>query len=162
MATTGTMRIRRATNADLGAVLELYAEAGLAGETPVSADEARDILARISRYPSYRLWIAETDGGIVGTYALLVADNIAHAGRPYAIVEQVAVARQRRNAGIGTLMMRHAMDLAIEAGCYKLMLSSHVTRTDAHAFYEKLGFARHGYSFVVALGEAGRAPRGAG
>jgi predicted GNAT family acetyltransferase len=41
-------------------------------------------------------------------------------------------------------------DLVVrEAGCYKMALSSNVKRAAAHAFYESLGFERHGYSFVI-------------
>jgi GNAT superfamily N-acetyltransferase len=46
-------------------------------------------------------------------------------------------------------MMEHARELAREAGCYKLALSSNQRRVQAHAFYERLGFERHGVSFVV-------------
>lgn len=53
--------------------------------------------------------------------------------------------------GIGQAMMRHAFDEARAAGCYKLMLSSNARRERAHAFYEQLGFERHGYSFRINL-----------
>jgi GNAT superfamily N-acetyltransferase len=52
-------------------------------------------------------------------------------------------------------MMRHAMDRARAADCYKLTLSSNAKRERAHAFYEQLGFARHGYSFLIRLDEEG-------
>jgi GNAT superfamily N-acetyltransferase len=48
-------------------------------------------------------------------------------------------------------MMQHAMQIAAEHGCYKLALTSNVRREGAHAFYDRLGFERHGVSFVVAL-----------
>jgi hypothetical protein len=44
------------------------------------------------------------------------------------------------------------MDRAAAAGCYKLALSSNERREAAHAFYDSLGFQRHGFSFVVPLG----------
>jgi len=47
--------------------------------------------------------------------------------------------------------MMHAMDLARHAGCYKLALSSNQKRHRAHAFYESLGFQKHGYSFQIQL-----------
>jgi GNAT superfamily N-acetyltransferase len=47
--------------------------------------------------------------------------------------------------------MDDAMRLAREAGCYKLALSSNRRRERAHAFYERLGFGRHGVSFLVEL-----------
>ena len=37
-------------------------------------------------------------------------------------------------------------------GCYKLVLSSNAKRERAHAFYESLGFERHGYSFRIESG----------
>lgn len=156
---TAVVEIRRAGDGDLAAILALYAECGLAGERPVSAAEARDIFHRTNRYPSYRFWVAEQSGTVVATYALLIVDNMAHSGRPFAIVEQVAVDPRRQGQGVGQLMMRHAMDEAQTAGCYKLMLSSHVARASAHAFYDKLGFERHGYGFVVPLPEP-RSPDG--
>jgi GNAT superfamily N-acetyltransferase len=48
-------------------------------------------------------------------------------------------------------MMHHAMALAREAGCYKLVLSSNQKRERAHAFYESLGFQRHGFSFSIEI-----------
>jgi GNAT superfamily N-acetyltransferase len=48
-------------------------------------------------------------------------------------------------------MMMHAMDLARQAGCYKLALSSNQKRQRAHAFYESIGFEKHGYSFQINL-----------
>lgn len=156
VSSSSEIGIRRASEADLGSIQGLYAEVGLDGGTPLPRAEAADIFRRMSRYPSYRLWVAETGGSIVGTYALLILDNIAHSGRPFAVVEQVAVTTRRQNAGIGRQMMHHAMDEARAAGCYKLILTSHVGRLDAHAFYDKLGFERHGYGFIVDFDTAGR------
>ena len=46
-------------------------------------------------------------------------------------------------------MMEHARGECRIAGCYKLALSSNERRRDAHAFYETLGFERHGVSFAI-------------
>jgi GNAT superfamily N-acetyltransferase len=91
------------------------------------------------------------DATIVGTFALLVMDNLGHLGAPSAIVEDVAVDPQHQGHGIGRAMMKFALDRAQEQGCYKLMLSSNAKRERAHAFYESLGFTRHGFSFRVDL-----------
>lgn len=48
-------------------------------------------------------------------------------------------------------MMRHALKLAADNGCYKAIVSSNLRRGVAHAFYESLGFERHGYSFRISL-----------
>jgi GNAT superfamily N-acetyltransferase len=61
------------------------------------------------------------------------------------------VAPDRQSQGIGAAMMRFALERAREKRCYKLMLSSNAKRGRAHAFYESLGYERHGYSFRVDL-----------
>ena len=57
-------------------------------------------------------------------------------------------------------MMRFALDRCRAKGCYKLALSSNAKRERAHAFYESLGFERHGYSFRVGPQVAMDADRG--
>lgn len=144
------LAIRTATEADLPAILDLYAEAGFGGAERLDLERAKDLLARIASYPDYRIFVAaEVGGPPIGTYALLIMDNIAHNGRPLAVVEQVSVTRARHGQGIGKLLMHHAMAEAREKSCYKLQLSSHTRFTEAHAFYDRLGFTRHGYSYYV-------------
>lgn len=142
--------IREATAADLEAILGLYLQA-LEDTRVLSLDDARRILEEFRRYPSYRLFVAcgPDDGAVIGSYALLVMHNLAHCGTPSAVVEDVVVSPRVQGQGIGRQMMAHAMERAREAGCYKLVLSSNARRTQAHAFYESLGFRRHGYSFVI-------------
>lgn len=142
--------IREATEADLPAILDLYSQAGLDEGVRVPLEKAQAQFARLAAYPSHSIYVVTDNGGsVLATYALLIMDNIAHAGAPLAIVEHVAVAASHQSRGIGTAMMRHAMDLSRAAGCYKLALSSHVKRERAHDFYDKLGFTRHGYSFEI-------------
>ena len=83
--------------------------------------------------------------------SLLVMQNIGHHGTPSAIVEDVVVSESHQSQTIGSNMMKFAMELAKQAGCYKLVLSSNQKRQRAHAFYESLGFQKHGYSFQVQL-----------
>jgi len=78
-------------------------------------------------------------------------DNLAKRGQKSATVEDVTVATKYRGRGIGRAMMQHALQLAKDARCYKLALSSNLSREDAHAFYEGLGFEKHGYSFRVEI-----------
>lgn len=148
------VHIRPARPADLPAVLALYAQPALDDGRLLSATEANSIFARFARYPDYNLYVAETAGRIVGTFALLVMDNLGHRGAPSAVVEDVAVDPNVQGQGIGQAMMAFALDRARAKGCYKLALSSNAKRERAHAFYEQLGFERHGYSFRVLFEEA--------
>lgn len=145
--------IRPAERPDLPQVLSLYAQPELDNGKTLPLAEAERIFERFFLYPDYTLYVAERNGAVVGTFALLVMDNLAHLGARSAIVESVAVAPDRQGTGIGAAMMRFALAAAREKGSYKLMLSSDAKRERAHAFYESLGFVRHGYSFRTDLGE---------
>jgi ribosomal protein S18 acetylase RimI-like enzyme len=152
---TEGMDIRTATETDLPELLALHAQLSRPGEdpTPISIEAASAILERIAAYPDYAVYVAadRASGAILGTFALLIMDNLAHAGRPSAVVEDVCVDSSLRRQGIGRAMMQSAMERARQRGCYKLTLSSNLAREGAHAFYRSLGFVQHGLSFHVAL-----------
>jgi GNAT superfamily N-acetyltransferase len=143
--------VREASAADIAAVLGLYAQPDLDDGNVLPVDQAVALFGRFGRYPDYTLYVAEQDHEIVGSFALLVMDNLGHLGSPSGIVEDVVVAPARQGNGIGQAMMRFALERCREKGCYKLMLSSNAKRSRAHAFYESLGYERHGYSFRVDL-----------
>lgn len=144
--------IRKATESDLPAVLRLYAQPGMNDQRVVTVEAAAKVMRRMATYPEYAVYIATANGGsVVGTFALLVMDNLAHMGAPSAVVEDVCVDERLQGQGIGRAMMKFAMEFARERGCYKLALSSNDARENAHAFYRSLGFEQHGLSFHVRL-----------
>lgn len=146
-----TLVIRPAAAEDLSAVLALYAQPEIDNGRVLPLGEAEKLLQKFARYPDYSLYVTEHEGRIVGSFALLIMDNIGHLGAPSAIVEDVVVDPARHGMGIGRQMMQFAMQKACDKDCYKLMLSSNARRERAHAFYESLGFKRHGFSFRVEL-----------
>ena len=70
-------------------------------------------------------------------------------GRPYALVENVVVDDSSRGSGYGEQLMRHAMQKARAAGCYKFALTSNKQRSDAHRFYQRLGFRASSEGFRI-------------
>ena len=155
--------LRPATENDLPSILDIYGQTGLDDGVRLELPVARELFAGLARYPYYRIFVVtDADANVRATYALLIMDNLAHVGAPLAIVEQVAVSSSQQGLGIGRLMMGHAMAQARAQGCYKLALSSNVKREQAHDFYDKLGFVRHGYSFVMHLVQGGEREEFAG
>jgi GNAT superfamily N-acetyltransferase len=146
--------IREAQKDDLPFVLDLYAQPDMDKGQVLSVQKAQEIFELFSHYPNYRLFVAVTKNQpevILGTFALLIMNNLAHMGSSSAIVEDVVVSKNHQGQGIGQMMMFHAMELARKAQCYKLILSSNHKRQRAHDFYRKLGFSEHGLSFHVDL-----------
>jgi GNAT superfamily N-acetyltransferase len=113
--------------------------------------EAKMIFDKMKLYPDYHVYVAEIDGIIVGTFALVILDNLAHMGSKSGLIEDVVVAQASHGQGIGKQMMRFAIETCKEKSCYKVCLSSNLKRLNAHKFYEEIGFKIHGYSFSMEL-----------
>lgn len=143
--------IREAREEDVAEILKLYRDAELDVENEFTVEQARAHLAVFRRYPSYRIFVAVAEGRVVGTYELLIMDNMAKGGRKSGVVEDVAVSPDYRGRGVGRAMMLHAREQCRQASCYKFVLSSNTKRAQAHAFYEALGFEKHGFSFRAEL-----------
>lgn len=143
--------IREAEEADLPEILSAYRSAGLDSSRTLSLSEAHVVFQRIKTYPDYKIFVATHDSAVVGTFALLIMDNLVNGGLPSGIVEDVAVGKEYRGQGIGKQMMNCAFERCRQRGCYKVVLSSNEKRDAAHRFYESLGFVRHGFSFQVNL-----------
>jgi GNAT superfamily N-acetyltransferase len=94
----------------------------------------------IDRDPNNEVIVAEIDGDVIGTLQLTFVPCLSYQGGTRAQVESVRVAEQLRGQGIGTVMMKWALDRARRHGCHLMQLTSHKSRVDAHRFYEKLGF----------------------
>ena len=133
---------------DLPYILNLYETVLDKGEV-LSIEDAEMLFKKMQTYPNYKVFVAKNEEEIIGTFALLIMDNLAHQGTPSGIVEDVVVLNNLQGNGIGKMMMEFAMAKCKEAGCYKLVLSSNIKRKEAHAFYESLDFEKHGFSFKI-------------
>jgi len=149
------VNIREATKEDLQGILELYKQSDMDDGKVLSIEQAYNIFDKINSYPNYRVYIAEVEGGVIGTFALAIMDNLAHLGTPSGLVEDVVVKASFQGRGIGKQMMAYAMEYCKKQGCYKVALSSNLKRECAHRFYESLGYKKHGHSFLLEL-EDGR------
>lgn len=145
------VNIREATDSDLPGILELYKQPDMDNGNILSVEQAQSIFSKIKSYPNYKIYVAEIDNEIVGTFALAIMDNLAHMGKPSGLIEDVVVKENWQRKGIGKQMMNFAMECCRTYGCYKVALSSNLKRENAHRFYESLGFKKHGYSFLLEL-----------
>lgn len=144
------LSLREATAADLPLLNQLYAE--MDGEELLEAEAIATIWEQMQQLPHYNVYLAEQAGQVVGTFTLLVMPTMMHRGfHRSALLDSVTVRPALRGQGLGTVMMQVALDLAREAGCYKVMLSSNLKRKRAHDFYRSLGFEQHGWSFSLRL-----------
>ena len=143
--------IEEATRNDLKAILDLFSLPDMDNGNVLSVEDAGKIFDKMSCYPNYKTYVARDRQKIVGTFSLIIMENIIHIGGFTGLVESVVVHDQYRSRGIGKMMMEFAIQKCKESECYKMSLSSKLIRERAHAFYERLGFKKHGYSFLIEL-----------
>lgn len=101
--------IREVVLSDLPRLLELYMLLEFGSAKKLSLDKARLRFLLYREYPDYRVYIAEFAGVIVGTFALIIIDSLAHGGKPFGIVEDVVVSDDWQGKGIGKKMIQFAM-----------------------------------------------------
>jgi len=137
--------VRAATEDDIPRILELYYElATIDSQAEMdwapSLDNCRQVFNAIRNMPGYELLVAEDEGTIVGTMVLLIMPNLSNGASPWTLVENLAIDAKYQRRGLGRLLMDYAIVHAKKAGCYKISLSSHKERRNAHKFYRSLGF----------------------
>jgi GNAT superfamily N-acetyltransferase len=89
---------------------------------------------------NHELVVAELNGEVIGTLHLMFLPSVSYQGGLRAQIESVRVDKPYQNRGIGSDMMNWIINRAGERGASVVQLTSHQSRTDAHRFYEKLGF----------------------
>ena len=135
---------RRATRADLVAIVRMLADDELGRqreqfETPLSVSYY-SAFDEISTDPNHELIVAELNGEVMGTLHLMFLPSISYRGGLRAQVESVRVDKRFQSQGIGSEMMKWAMERARQRGAHVIQLTTHKSRVDAHRFYERLGF----------------------
>ena len=145
--------IRRARAQDVSAIVALLAddELGAQRETPDDLAPYQDAFKVVDADPNQHLVVAERDGRVVGTLQLTVIPGLSRRASTRAIVEAVRVASDERGSGLGGEMMQWTIDECRRLGVDLLQLTSDRTRTDAHRFYERLGFEATHLGFKLKL-----------
>lgn len=147
--------IRQATEADLPQLVALLQQESLDEPREDPSDPLPgaylQAFGHIAADPRQHLLIAEAEGRLLGSVVLIIVPNLSYHGRPWAVLENMIVDEAHRGRRIGETLVRHVEDLARTAGCYKLTLTSNKRRTDAHRFYERLGFAKTHEGFRMDL-----------
>ena len=143
---SGRALLRRAAPSDADAVISLLSDDPIsASRGDVAAENDRPAYSaaftQVLSDPSNDLLILELDGEVVGTLQLTSIPGMARRGARRLLVEAVRVRSDLRSIGIGTGAMRWVTDQAAPAlNASLVQLTSDAARTDAHRFYERLGF----------------------
>lgn len=129
--------IRTATTQDSAALSALAAELGYT----VGKESACSRLSQILAHQRDFVCVAEyPKAGVVGWLHAAIVQGVLV--EPYLDVAALVVTRERRGRGIGRKLLDTAAAWGAAHGCAQMRVRTNVTRTEAHGFYEHLGFRR--------------------
>jgi RimJ/RimL family protein N-acetyltransferase len=143
------VRVRPAEPGDAARLVELARDVGgeeegwlITGGEWRTPGEERRYLRSIRRHPHAAVFVAETNGTIIGRLSI--------ARDPHPASEHVAdvglmVDRGHRRLGAGTALMVEAERWARQVGVLKLELHVFPYNEPAIALYERLGYEREGF-----------------
>ena len=115
-----------------------------------SVGGVRERLRQVAASAPDSVRVAVLRDEVVGFYSLHVMLYF-HEGVRMGRVSALVVDRAHRGQGIGRQLMDDAERLAREQGCSKIEVASALRRTEAHAFYERLGYEHVAHRFVKGL-----------
>ena len=140
-AATGTgaraPTIRAAVMADAAELARLFTILG-------HPTTAVDIAARWDRWAAEGndALIADRGDGTLAGLATLHRTRVLHRPGPVGRITALVVDEAERGRGIGRALVAAAEERLTRDGCVLLEITSGLRRADAHAFYERIGYAR--------------------
>ncbi|MFG1665996.1 GNAT family N-acetyltransferase [Streptomyces sp. Y7] len=149
----GDLEIRPAATDDIPAIIGMLADDPL-GAQRESPDDLTPYLAafeRLTADPNQHLVVAVREGRVIGTLQLTVIPGLSRRGATRSIIEAVRIHSDERGSGLGTRLIEWAIDESRRQNCQLVQLTSDKSRTDAHRFYERLGFASSHTGFKLEL-----------
>jgi GNAT superfamily N-acetyltransferase len=146
--------IRPATAEDVPAIVAMLADDTLGAQRETPDDMAPYLAAfdRITASPGTFLAYAETaDGKPAGTLQLMFLQGLSRRGATRAQIESVRIHSSMRGTGLGTELMKWAIETARDRGAFMIQLTSDASRAEAHRFYERLGFVHSHAGYKMQL-----------
>jgi GNAT superfamily N-acetyltransferase len=134
--------IRPATASDAAQLVDLIALLN----HPVEAAGVADRLARLADEGIPQLVSVENDQvlGLCGLHEMTAIHRDAPVGR----ITILAVAPEARGRGIGRQLVESAEDFFRQRGCKIVEITSNDRLSDAHSFYEHIGYQRTSKRFA--------------
>ncbi|MDT0609723.1 GNAT family N-acetyltransferase [Streptomyces lancefieldiae] len=149
----GDLAIRPSAEDDIPALVAMLADdpLGAQRESPDDMSPYLTAFERLTADPNQHLVVAVRDDRVVGTLQLTIVPGLSRRGSTRSIIEGVRVHADERGSGLGTQLIEWAIDESRRQGCQLVQLTSDKTRTDAHRFYERLGFSASHTGFKLQL-----------
>ena len=118
---------------------------------PASDDFAVTYFDEVLADPAVAIYIAEKEGQAIGYVFCKLFERpetpFTYVNR-FLNIEHISVRPEAQRQGVGRALLKRAQELAQEIGVTKIQLGSWSFNTQAHAFFEKHGFAKIEHRFL--------------
>ena len=128
------MHIRKMIADDANAVNLLSRQLGY----PLPIEQTGQNIHAVLESKDHTAFVAETENKIVGWIG--AAKSIMLEVMPHCQIDGLVIDEKYRGKGVGKLLIEKVKQWAKEKGNDRLSLHCNVLRTEAHLFYEHLGF----------------------
>jgi len=97
----------------------------------------------------HQVWVIERDDSvIIGSGTILIEPKVLHNFQSAAHIEDIVVAREYQNQGLGKKLIHHLIEVARRHDCYKIILDC---KDELEPFYSRSGLTRRGIQMALYL-----------
>ena len=136
------MFVREIEFSELSQILSIYTHLH-DNKMPTIDDEIETLWRQIMDDPNHHIIVGIENNMIISSCVLMIIPNLTQNQRPYALVENVITHPECRNKGYATQILDYAKKLAVDKGCYKIMLMTGSKEDTILNFYERAGYNRN-------------------
>ena len=111
------------------------------GFSSVTDENVSETYEKMKGDDRYRTFVAVVDNAVVGFVTTVETLAVDHPNG-YMKINGLAVLPAFQRCGIGKMLMERVEELAGERNISLIGLASGIQRTDAHKFYERLGYQK--------------------
>ena len=140
--------IRSARVEDTLQIAMLLGQLGYPNET----EAVRERISLLSSGGGDRIWVAEFQGKVVGLLGFHLLP-LLHVSGSLGRITALVVEEKFRGKGIGRQLVETAERWAWKRDCTRIEVTSGEQRTQAHQFYQDLGYAVESKRFIKRKGE---------
>ncbi|HST29429.1 MAG TPA: GNAT family N-acetyltransferase [Chthoniobacterales bacterium] len=138
--------VRPAETTDAAALADLMTQLGY----PTRTSEMEMRMEAIGAEKNYATFVAVSDGKVCGMIGTSTRYSYEH-NSAGAVIMALIVSDKVRGRGVGHALIRAAEEALAQKNIRRVAVYSHFRRTEAHEFYEKVGYTKNGFRLIKEL-----------
>ncbi|WP_427050918.1 GNAT family N-acetyltransferase [Paenibacillus sp. TC-CSREp1] len=136
------IKIREVRESDYPEIVSLWNND--LGSPNVNLDNISERIAKMKKDENYKIFVALFENNVAGCISVVQTMALEYEVG-YLKINGLVVRGDFQKKGIGSKLLKHAEDYALEKGLSYLILNTGFQRTEAHHFYESKGYDKLSY-----------------